>query len=212
MKKLMSMAAVLLLFVSLCPRAWAEEASIYDLLDGSHMDYRVDLVSYYLNEMYNAAVAGDVEAGRAAGTNRDAIIDAEGSSEQKIAFDDLYLLSRLIYYEAGSDWLTDDFRMCVGEVVMNRVASPEYPDSIHDVIYQKGQYIAVNDPDFDSIVPGEACAGVALRLIQGERRMVESVVFQSNTIQGELFTVYSDRRLGSTYFCLSPNQDLYPIG
>ena len=29
-------------------------------------------------------------------------------------------------------------------------------------------------------------------------------------IQGELFSVYTDRRLGNTYFCLSDNLDLYP--
>ncbi len=211
MRKLITTAAALLLFIAVCPRAFAE-GSIYDLLDGSQMAYQVDLVSYYLTEMYEAAVTGDVETGRAACENRDSIIDSEGSGEAKISFDDLYLLARLIRCEAGSDWLGDDFRMCVGEVVLNRVASPEFPDSIRDVIYQKGQYSAVNEPGFDSLAPGEACVSVALRLLQGERKMVESVVFQSNTLQGELFTVYTDRRLGSTYFCVSPNQELYPIG
>ena len=211
MKRLMSMAAALLLIITLCPQARAE-GSIYDLMEGSHMDYRVDLVSYYLTEMYNAAIAGDTEAGRAAECSRNAVMDGEGSSEVRISFDDLYLLARLIQSEAGCDWLTDDFRMCVGEVVMNRVASPEYPDSIREVIYQKGQYSAVCGADFETLIPSEACVSVALRLLQGERKMVESVVFQSNTLQGELFTVYTDRRLGSTYFCVSPNQELYPIG
>ena len=41
--------------------------------------------------------------------------------------------------------------------------------------------------------------------------MVPAVVFQSNQIQGELFTMYTDRRLGNTYFCLSENMDMYPL-
>ena len=133
------------------------------------------------------------------------------SSQQKISFDDLYLLSRVIYSEAGSDWLSEEFRLCVGEVVLNRVASPEFPDTIYDVVYQKGQYSGVNTAKFASLKPGRDCVDAALKLLQGERLMVPSVIYQSDYIQGELFSMYSDRRLGNTYFCLSPNQDLYPI-
>ena len=93
---------------------------------------------------------------------------------------------------------------------MNRVASPEYPDSIHDVIYQKGQYSCVNTARFAGLVPTEECVDAALRLLCGERRMVPSVVFQSNDLQGEPFTMYTDRRLGTTYFCLSGKSGAVP--
>ena len=63
---------------------------------------------------------------------------------------------------------------------------------------------------FANMKPGTDCVNVALKLLQGERRMVPAVVYQSDQIQGELFSMYSDRRLGNTYFCLSPNLDLYP--
>lgn len=36
---------------------------------------------------------------------------------------DLMLLAKVIYAEAGSDFLSDEWKMCVGEVVLNRVAS-----------------------------------------------------------------------------------------
>ena len=190
-----------------------EHKSIFDLMTGGSISYEADLAAYYLNEMTEAAAAGDVEAGRSAEEKRNAVIDASAAEPDpgKISFDDLYLLSKVICYEAGSDWLTDEFRICVGEVIMNRVASPEYPDSIHDVIYQKGQYSCVNTARFAGLVPTEECVDAALRLLCGERRMVPSVVFQSNDLQGEPFTMYTDRRLGTTYFCLSENQELYPI-
>ena len=196
------------------PEAQSEEhKSIFDLMTGGSISYEADLAAYYLNEMTEAAAAGDVEAGRSAEEKRSAVIDASAVEPDpgKISFDDLYLLSKVICYEAGSDWLTDEFRICVGEVIMNRVASPEYPDSIHDVIYQKGQYACVNSARFAGLVPTEECVDAALRLLCGERRMVPSVVFQSNDLQGEPFTMYTDRRLGTTYFCLSENQELYPI-
>ena len=185
--------------------------SIFDLLKDGGLNYEVDLTEYYLTEMTDAAVAGDTAAGRAAEDKRNSIIDSNGSGQEKIAFDDLYLLAKVICFEAGSDWLSNDFRMCVGEVIMNRVASPEYPDSIYDVIYQKGQYGCVNKAKFASMVPTADCVDVALRLLKGERLMVPAVVFQSNQIQGELFTMYTDRRLGNTYFCLSENMDMYPL-
>ena len=140
-----------------------------------------------------------------------AAIDAINADTEKISFDDLYLLARVIYYEAGSDWLDEEFRLCTGEVVLNRVASPEFPDTIYDVVYQKGQYPVVSSPGFSSMKPGEDCVDAALKLLQGERLMVPSVVYQSDCIQGELFSMYSDMRLGNTYFCLSANLDLYPI-
>ena len=96
--------------------------SIFDLLSGSTVTLELDMAAYYLEEMGRAAVAGDTQAGREAEQYRNEIIDQNGSGEVKISFDDLYLLAKLICAEAGSDWLSDDFRLCVGEVVLNRVA------------------------------------------------------------------------------------------
>lgn len=185
-------------------------SSIFDLLQGSNATKEIDMAAYYLGEMCAAAAEGDTEAGHEAEANRNAIIERNGSGEEEISFDDLYLLSKLIYAEAGSSWLSDDFRLCVGEVVMNRVASPEFPDTIYDVIYQKNQYSSVSDPGFSSLVPSQDCVDVALRLLQGERQMAPSVVFQSNFAQGEIFSIHEDLRLGDTFFCVSNNLDLYP--
>ena len=168
----------------------------------------VDMADYYLLEMRDAAERADTTAGRTAEAARNAAIEAGGEGE-KICFDDLLLLSRVLDAMAGSDWLTDDFRMCVGEVVLNRVASPEFPDTLYDVVYQRGQYTVVNTARFSTIVPRRECVDCALRLLLGERHMVPAVVYQADYLQGELFTMFPDRQLGSTYFCLSSRLDLY---
>ncbi len=187
----------------------AEKDELCRLLEDSGVCRSVDLAAYYLEEMRSAAAAGDVKAGRAAEECRDNALAAGGVGE-RLSFDDLYLLARVIESEAGSDWLSDEYRMCTGEVVLNRVDSPEFPDTIYDVVHQKGQYSVVNSPRFAGLKPTEACVDAALRLLLGERHMVPGVVFQADYIQGELFSVYNDRRLGNTYFCLSGNLDLYP--
>lgn len=236
MKTLLALLAALLLIYALPVQAMAEAAeagdpgteeavveesappepeepahSIFDLLDGSTVTLELDMAAYYLEEMGKAAVAGDMQAGRQAEQYRSEIIDQRGSGEGKICFDDLYLLAKLIYAEAGSDWLSEDFRLCVGEVVLNRVASPEFPNSISEVVYQKGQYASACTASFAGLIPSQACVNAALRLMQGERLMAPSVVFQSDHEQGEIFSMYTDRRLGTTFFCVSPNQELYPI-
>lgn len=236
MKQLFALLAALLLIYALPVQAMAEEdeaqaagtedagmeeaagaepeeatGSIFDLLNGSTVTLELDMAAYYLDVMAMAAVDGDFQAGREAAQYRNEIIDQNGSDQVKISFDDLYLLAKLICAEAGSDWLSDDFRLCVGEVVLNRVESPEFPDSISDVVYQKGQYASAGTAAFASLVPSQACVDAALRLMQGERKMAPSVVFQSDHEQGEIFSMYTDRRLGTTFFCVSPNQELYPI-
>jgi hypothetical protein len=217
MKKILSAVMAVLLLVALSAQACAEEveeaadsqSSIFDLLEGSQVNIEIDMVAYYLTQMGNAAVDGKLEEGRQAAENRNALIELNGSEELPFSFDDMYLLAKLINAEAGSDWLSDDFRLWVGEVVLNRVASPEFPDTISGVIYQKNQYSSVNYSSFYSLVPNRSCVDVAIRLLQGERQLVPSVVFQSSDQQGEIFSMYKDRRLGTTFFCVSPNQELY---
>ena len=185
-----------------------EPESGHKLLGHYTAPRRVDMAAYYLTEMVEAAIAGDVRAGRTAEKARNAAL-AAGNAGDALCFDDLYLLARVIDAMAGSDWLSDDFRMCVGEVVLNRVASPEFPDTLYDVVYQRGQYTVVNSTRFATLQPRRECVEDALRLLQGERHMAAAVVYQADYLQGELFAMFPDRRLGNTYFCLSDRLDLY---
>ena len=186
----------------------APEEGDFVFLDHRTQTTPLDMAGYYLNEMAEAAAAGDEQAGREAERCRDAALRAGGGGEP-LRFDDLLLLSRLIDAMAGSDWLTEDFRLCVGEVVLNRVASPEFPNTLREVVYQRGQYTVTQGARFASLIPRRECVDAALRLLQGERHMVPAVVYQADYLQGELFIVYNDRRLGSTYFCLSDRLELY---
>lgn len=52
--------------------------------------------------------------------------------------DDVTLLAALIYCEAGAE--PYEGQLAVGAVVVNRVQSSAYPDTISGVIYQKGQF------------------------------------------------------------------------
>jgi spore germination cell wall hydrolase CwlJ-like protein len=164
----------------------------------------------YMELMISAAASGDTAAGNAAEAERNAKIDALGLEYPKIAFGDLWLLSKIIYAEAGCEWLSDEWKFCVGEVVMNRVASPEFPDTIAEVLYQPGQYYGRGSRYFASLVPGVREVRAASRLLAGERHMKPSVVFQANFVQGGgTYLRFSDKILGSTYLCISSRPELY---
>ena len=60
--------------------------------------------------------------------------------ESDISEDDVELLACVIYQEAGSDAVCDDCRRRVADVVLNRVESEYFPDTIYEVLMQPSQY------------------------------------------------------------------------
>lgn len=89
--------------------------------------------------------------------------------------------------------------------------SPEFPDTIKEVIHAEGQYANANTDYFKNLTPFEPCVEAAARLLSGERVLNEpSVVFQSGGVQGsgvylELYSSY----YGYTYLCYSSYPELY---
>lgn len=76
---------------------------------------------------------------------------------------DLYLLAKLIRAEAEGE--PYEGQVAVGAVVMNRVKSPQFPNTIYDVIYQPNQFsclpkLATIEPNAQSLQAArEAMAG-----------------------------------------------------
>ena len=165
----------------------------------------------YMARMLAAAEANDLAAGLAAQRSRDEKIAALGLPWARIDFEELWLLSKIIYAEAGCAWLDMEWKMAVGEVVLNRMASPEFPDTMREVLEQPGQYYGKNNRYFNALKPTQECVEAALRLLTGERVLGEpGVVFQSNYRLGSgVYLELRDEYLGSTYLCWSSYPELY---
>lgn len=170
-----------------------------------------DPATNYMTEMVEAAAAGDIEGGLSAQQSRDEKIAQSGDEYVQVDFMDLYLVAKIIQAEAGSNWLSDYWKMAVGEVVLNRVASPEFPNTVEEVIYQSGQYYTRSNSFFKRLVPTAHSAALAARLLEGERVIGDpSVVFQANFTLGSGVAVHLyDSALGSTYLCYSSRPWLY---
>lgn len=126
-------------------------------------------------------------------------------TEPPYSGEELEMLALVIYQEAGADYCSDETRLMVGTVVMNRIVDPRFPDTMYDVITEERAY---GELHWTGIVwpsrashPTEAHAverayAIAERILLGERTLAEDVVFQSEYIMGEI-VAYSD----GLYFC-----------
>ena len=77
---------------------------------------------------------------------------------------DLNLLARLVYAEARGESYTG--QVAVAAVVLNRVKSSSFPNSVSGVIYQKGAFSVVNDGQIN-LTPNQTAINAAQDAING---------------------------------------------
>lgn len=98
---------------------------------------------------------------------------------------DLAMLAALIECEAGGESYTG--KVAVGAVVLNRVRSGSFPDSISGVIYQGGQFSPVSSGKFQRVLARGArsdCYEAASAALAGENPVGGSLYFNSGSGRG----------------------------
>lgn len=113
--------------------------------------------------------------------------------------DDLWHLSHIIYAEAGSDWCSDKMQMFVGSVVLNRVDSEYFPDTIEEVILQKNQYSTVASGAYLK-EPNERAIENAKILLEEGSWLPNYVLFQSQKEMGCGMYVQEQNMIFSSYW------------
>ena len=86
------------------------------------------------------------------------------SSATKPASGDVYLLAQCIYSESRGEPYKG--QVAVGAVVLNRVKSSAFPNSISGVIYQKGAFSAVDDAQIN-LTPNDSALKAAKDAMNG---------------------------------------------
>lgn len=86
------------------------------------------------------------------------------SSATKPASGDVYLLAQCIYSESRGEPYKG--QVAVGAVVLNRVKSSAFPNSISGVIYQKGAFSAVDDGQIN-LTPNDSALKAAKDAMNG---------------------------------------------
>lgn len=110
----------------------------------------------------------------------------------------LDLLTRVVWFEAGSNWISDRQQQLVAAVVCNRVADSRFPGTLSGVVYQQGQYSCSGRlySISASAIPARVRAN-AKAAAYGQVDCHSNVVFQAGFRQGK--GVYE--RGYNTYFC-----------
>lgn len=127
-------------------------------------------------------------------------------TEPPYTSDELEMMALVIYQEAGGNACSDETRLMVGTVVMNRVADNRFPDTLYGVLTQRAQYgrlhwtgltwpaRAKNPSEAKAVARAYRCAE---RVLLGERVLPEDVIWQAEFIQGTEVVAYQD----GMYFC-----------
>ena len=110
--------------------------------------------------------------------------------------EDINLLAEVMYHE---NWNTDSEHLAAyytGAVVMNRVKSKEWPNTIKEVLYQKGQY-STTKKFFTKEIPAECYELAEMILRDGTPDVPENVIFQSMRKLGK----GTWKKVNTDYFC-----------
>ena len=117
--------------------------------------------------------------------------------------DELEMLACTVFQEAGSNDCSDDMQLAVANVVLNRLASPDWPDTLEEVLTQYRQWgefywTGVVWSESAEFYPEavERAYENARRALEGERFVPEDVVWCAEFVQGEI--VYEEN---GVYFC-----------
>ena len=95
----------------------------------------------------------------------DALVEsATGEGANGFSSSDVYLLARTIYAEGRGEPYTG--QVAIGAVVLNRVRSSQFPNTISGVVYQKHAFTAVTDGQIN-LTPNETAMRAARDAING---------------------------------------------
>ncbi len=112
-----------------------------------------------LTEAFGASLIWDGTTGTVAVTRGSG---AAVSGDQYYNADDLFWLSRVIYAESGNQPL--EGMMAVGNVILNRVAHPSFPNTIEGVLAQKNQFTTYRSGRIANCTPN-ANSVIAAKLV-----------------------------------------------
>ena len=92
------------------------------------------------------------------------VLENDKKQNSNYTSSDLYLLAKCIYAEARGESYTG--QVAVGAVILNRVASSKFPNTVAGVIYQKGAFTAVSDGQIN-LEPNKTAMNAASDALNG---------------------------------------------
>ncbi|NLL05936.1 MAG: copper amine oxidase [Clostridiaceae bacterium] len=110
--------------------------------------------------------------------------------------EDLLWLARIIHVEVKG--LSINGKVAVANVVLNRVKSPQFPNTVYDVIFASGQFPPVKKPGFKELVPSKECFIAAKMALNGINNVEDCLFFNNVPFKSNNITLY--QRIDGEYF------------
>jgi N-acetylmuramoyl-L-alanine amidase len=88
---------------------------------------------------------------------------------------DYMLLAKIIQVEVGYE--SYESQLAVGSVIMNRVQDKKFPNTIHDVIYSRGQFPPAHNGLLDKSKPSDSVLRAAKAVLSGENNVLGALYF-----------------------------------
>lgn len=135
------------------------------------LQYRLTVLGYYRSEL--DGIYGPVTASAVRAFQRDYGLAVDGTVGvrtwtvlKKVSLNrpEIDMLARLIHAEARGEPYVG--QVAVGAVVMNRIQSPKFPDTLREVVFQPGAFTAVDDGQF-WLTPDKTAYRAAFDAVRG---------------------------------------------
>lgn len=104
--------------------------------------------------------------------------DTEEQIQEEIRLGEMELMAQLVEAEAGNQ--TIEGKCLVVDVILNRVESPDYPDTIEEVIFQPGQFSVITNGAFDKAAYHMQESDYAAVLMECELHQNKEVMYFNN--------------------------------
>ncbi len=95
--------------------------------------------------------------------------------EVVIPSQELINLAKIVHLESRGEPIIG--QVAVANVVLNRVASPQFPNTVHEVLHQPNQFTPVVNGTFNTAIPQERPIEAARRALSGENHVPEALFF-----------------------------------
>lgn len=104
--------------------------------------------------------------------------DTEEQIQEEIELGELEELAQLIQAEAGNQPF--EGKCLVADVVLNRVESPDFPNNIHDVIFQDGQFSVIKNGAWEKAAYNMTESDYAAVMVEVQMHQNKEVLYFNN--------------------------------
>lgn len=180
------MKKILVCFLSvmalICMTAMTASADVIHvaMMDDSYLEQIKSEYDAKIEEQKQAAAKATQKAKKETSNQTEAKVEAlEAAAHNvgagKYSSADIQLLYKICHAESRGEGQRG--QMAVANVVLNRVKSSKFPNSIRGVIYQSGQFTPAASKSFSSIVPSQQVVASVNKVIAGERVFGDNVLY-----------------------------------